>query len=184
MIKVTDNMKKQWNKWMSNLFEYLPTRYEATPRDWEVRRFIWDFKDGNRSLGAAKVVADRLIKQFGEGIKQMTFVCIPASSAEKNEKRYHQFSEEVCRLTGAANAFDAITVSGSRLAIHETKRGAKQVYDAEVIEFDEQFFNGRQVIVFDDIITRGYSYARFACKLESFGASVIGGLFLAKTINF
>lgn len=67
------------------------------------------------------------------------------------------------------------------MAIHETANG-KHIEDTEVISFDADFFQGKQVIVFDDIITRGYSYAKFACQLEKFGASVLGGLFLAKTI--
>jgi predicted amidophosphoribosyltransferase len=52
----------------------------------------------------------------------------------------------------------------------------------QVINFDKEFFKDKKVLVFDDVITRGYSYARFACHLESFGASVIGGMFLAKTL--
>lgn len=40
------------------------------------------------------------------------FTCIPASTAEKNETRYKAFSEKVCELTGAINAYDHIKVSG------------------------------------------------------------------------
>lgn len=35
---------------------------------------------------------------------------------------------------------------------------------------------------FDDVLTQGYSYARFACALEKMGAAVLGGYFLGKTI--
>jgi orotate phosphoribosyltransferase len=45
-----------------------------------------------------------------------------------------------------------------------------------------QFFNGKRVVLFDDVITRGFSYARFACELESFGAEVVGGYFLGRTL--
>ena len=43
-------------------------------------------------------------------------------------------------------------------------------------------FKGTQVLIFDDVITRGFSYARFACALEAFGASVLGGFFLGRTL--
>lgn len=37
------------------------------------------------------------------------------------------------------------------------------------------------VLVFDDVITKGLSFAKYANQLESLGACVIGGMFLART---
>jgi len=37
------------------------------------------------------------------------------------------------------------------------------------------------VLVFDDVITKGLSYAKYANQLERLGACVIGGMFLART---
>ena len=34
----------------------------------------------------------------------------------------------------------------------------------------------------DDILTKGFSYARFACQLEKLGGEVLGGFFLGKTV--
>lgn len=102
-------------------------------------------------------------------------------ASKKNEIRYKQFSEEVARLSGAVSAYDHITVEGERLAIHESKSG-KHVNNVQVVNFDKEFFKGKKVLVFDDVITRGYSYARFACHLETLGASVLGGMFLARTL--
>jgi len=51
-----------------------------------------------------------------------------------------------------------------------------------VIEFDQDFFKGRKVIVFDDILTKGFAYAIFANKIEKMGAEVLGGLFIGKTV--
>lgn len=87
----------------------------------------------------------------------------------------------VCQLTGCVNAFSAIKVSGQRLAIHEHGR-SKRISSTQVIDFDSAFFAGREVVVFDDILTQGKSYAQFACALEAIGASVIGGLFLGRTM--
>ena len=49
-------------------------------------------------------------------------------------------------------------------------------------KFDKRFFKGKKCLVFDDILTQGHSYARFACALETLGAEVLGGYFLGKTI--
>ena len=68
-----------------------------------------------------------------------------------------------------------------RLAIHETKC-SKNLENVQTIDFDTEFFNGKKVLVFDDILTKGFSYARFALQLEKFGAEILGGFFLGKTI--
>ena len=70
---------------------------------------------------------------------------------------------------------------GERLAIHENRKAEKEIRKVNIIEFDEEWFNGKTIVAFDDIITRGISYATFAIQLESFGANVLGGIFLAKT---
>lgn len=174
--------QKQWNKLMYNFYDYLPTKYkQASQRDWDVRKLIWEFKDGKRSLTVAKLVADKLIQFFGAEAKNIVFACIPASSEQKNITRYKVFADEVCRLSGAVNAFDHIHVHGARLAIHETKC-SKNLETVQTIDFDKEFFCGKKIWVFDDILTQGYSYAKFSCMLERFGASVIGGFFLGKTL--
>ena len=108
-------------------------------------------------------------------------VCIPASSAAKTETRYKVFAEEVARLTGCENGNMGITIEGERLAIHET-RTSKRLQSVEVIRLDKDYFQGKYVLVFDDVLTQGHSYARFACELEKVGAEVLGGYFLGKTI--
>lgn len=178
---IPEDWKKQWSKFMFTFFDYLPVKYEATPRDWDVRRMIWDFKDGKRSVNVAKLVAQKMREQFGADVENVTLVCIPASNGEKNEIRYKVFAEEVARLTGCKNAYHAITIEGGRLAIHEAK-GRKVVREAEVINFDTDYFKGKKCLVFDDVLTQGHSYARFACALEKLGAVVLGGYFLGRTL--
>lgn len=50
-----------------------------------------------------------------------------------------------------------------------------------IIDFDEDWFSGKSVVTFDDVITRGITWATYADQLENLGAHVIGGIFLAKT---
>lgn len=178
---IPEDWKKQWSKFMVNFYEYLPVKYKAGYRDKLVRETVWKFKDGKLSLIVADIVAKRMQQQFGEDVKNITFVCIPASNAAKNEARYKVFSEEVARLTDCINAYNAITIEGGRLAVHETK-GRKVVAETETINFDKDFFKGKKCLVFDDVLTLGHSYARFACALERMGAEVLGGYFLAKTV--
>ena len=179
--KINEQYNKQWSKIMFSFFDYLPTKYEANKQEWRIRKMIWDFKDGKRSLKVAEMVAKRIREQFGAQTNEIVFACIPSSSENSNKTRYELFSKEVCRLSGTKNACPAIKISGERLAIHESK-GSKTVQCVQVIDFNKKFFKGKKVLVFDDILTKGYSYARFACTLESYGAEVLGGYFLGKTL--
>lgn len=70
---------------------------------------------------------------------------------------------------------------GERLSIHEHRKTEKEIRKVNIIEFDTNWWNGKQVLCFDDIITRGHSYAAYANQLEAYGAHVIGGYFLART---
>mgnify|MGYP003232220703 FL=1 len=132
-------------------------------------------------MEVAELIAKKIREQFGAECENITLTCIPASSSDKNELRYKNFSEEVARLAGCKNAYQAITVEGGRLAIHEYK-GVKTIQNVEIVKFDKPFFKGKKVLVFDDILTQGTSYARFSCALENMGAEVLGGYFLGRTL--
>lgn len=177
-------INRQFRKFMYTAFEYLPTRYKANAEQWKVREFIWAFKDGKEWAyrGAANIVAIQIKKRFGDRAKNMVFACVPASSGHKNEIRYKRFSELVCEATEMQNGYGHITIESDRMAIHETEKG-KHLHEVSILSFDKDFFKGKEVFVFDDVITKGFSYARFANLIETFGASVFGGIFLAKTIN-
>ena len=99
-------------------------------------------------------------------------------------RRQQRLGHTACTDRPGGNTVDgynAIQIEGARLAIHETKC-SKKIDKVQVIKFKERFFNGKKVLLFDDILTRGFSYARFACELESFGAEVVGGYFLGRTL--
>ena len=66
--------------------------------------------------------------------------------------------------------------------LSKTQVDSKSLQKVQVIEFDKDFFRGKKILVFDDILTKGFSYARFACKLEKIGGEVLGGFFLGKTV--
>ena len=47
--------------------------------------------------------------------------------------------------------------------------------------FKRHAVKGKDIYVFDDVVTTGASYAIFANQLEMFGGHVLGGLFLGRT---
>lgn len=183
MAKTIDNdIKRQLDKPQTWFCKYFPARIrnvgEAEIAD---RQLVYQFKDGKAYEEVAQRTAQSMLEQYGERCKEIVFSPVPASTSAKNELRYKAFCERVCELTGATNGFSHTKVSGGRLSIHENRKEEKQVRLVNIVEFDNSFFNGKAVVVFDDVITKGLSYAMFASQLEALGANVLGGIFLART---
>ena len=182
MKQYDENIQRQLDKPQKWFVKYFPIRIgNASFEQKLARKAVYDFKDGKSYELVAKETASYMKKTFGKDCKSIVFSCVPASSYAKNQVRYKAFSELVCQLTGAINAFDHVKVIGERLAIHENRNREKEVRKACIIDFDTEFFKDKKVLVFDDVITKGLSYANFAVQIESMGADVLGGVFLART---
>ena len=131
----------------------------------------------------AQMTAAHLIKVCGEIKDIVLYVCQPAPKA-KNESRYMAFCNRVS-FCGIINGYSHISVSGDRLAVHEHRHDKeKSITKTQVIEFDEAYFKGKDIYVFDDVCNDRRKLYHFANQLEMFGGNVLGGLFLdAHTIN-
>lgn len=183
MAKLDESILKQLRKIKINFLKYYPVRIKNVgAEEQNARQIIWDFKDGKAFEKVAQMAAYHLNEQFGEQVKEVVFCCVPASSPEKNEIRYKNFSARVCELSGAIDGYDHIRVQSERLSVHEHRKDKeKDISMVQVIDCDEAFFRNKSCLLFDDIITQGLSYANFANLLERFGANVLGGFFLGKT---
>lgn len=177
------------------LFYYYPTNIEnfvASDKEWNDRRTVWNFKndpDKNISPILHEVALDKVIPQirqrlcetFGEEYLQfLTLVCLPASTNAKNEARYEEFASRICEETGMENGYEHT---------HVVKDGMSKNHPANqtnhsiqpVIEFDKDFFKGKYVLLFDDIVTKGGTMLRYKEIMKSIGATVVGGMCLGKT---
>lgn len=176
MAKTIDiELQKQLDKPQIWFCKYFPARIRNVgEREIADRKLVFDFKDGRAYEEVAQLTAANMTERYGASCADIVFSPVPASTDKKNEIRYKAFCQRVCELTGAINGYDYVSVSGERLTIHENRK-------VNIIEFDAAFFNGKSVIVFDDVITKGLSYATYANQLERLGANVLGGMFLART---
>ncbi len=172
------------------LYEYLKTTAprEADEYEWDIRHLIWAFKndpnkqDRQYSYRAAlnEIVPKyerKLRDTFGSLLSDMTLVCLPASSSEKNSRRWKEFSRKVCSDLDMWNAFDYIHVEQEAVPRHLGGDGQA------VLSFNQSFFNGKYVILCDDIKTTGSSIQRMKYKLESMGATVICSLTIGITVH-
>lgn len=183
MAKTIDiELQKQLDKPQTWFCKYFPVRIRNVgEREKADRQLVFDFKDGRAYEEVARCTAAAMTERYGTSCADIVFSPVPASTREKNEVRYKAFCQRVCGLTGAVNGYEHVSVSGERLSIHENRKAEKEIRKVNIVEFDSAFFNGKSVVVFDDVISKGLSYATYAHQLESLGANVLGGLFLART---
>lgn len=166
--------------------------FDATDEEWKDRKFIWNFKNNpdkrtqytpilhEHALNKAiEMLEERLNQTFGELLTELTLVCIPASSPSKNEARYKEFSERLCESTGMSNAYSHITVTEEAVERHEGGEGVR----INTVLFDWDYFNGRCILLFDDVLTTGGSMRRYAERFASHGAEVIACMTLGKTFH-
>lgn len=182
MAQIDNNLKQLLAKPQTWFCKYFPKRIRNVgEKEIADRQMVYDFKDGRSFEAVAQMTATSMKEQYGEKCSGIVFVPVPASTNEKNELRYKAFCERVCELTGAINGFDHVKVAGGRLAIHENRKLEKEIRKVNIITFDEKWFCDKTIVTFDDVITRGITWATYSDQLEQLGAHVIGGIFLAKT---
>ena len=182
MAHMDDNLKRQLAKPQTWFCKYFPKRIRNVgEKEIADRQRVYRFKDGIEHEEVAQMTAASMLQQYGGQCNGIVFMPVPASTSEKNELRYKAFCERVCELTGAINGYTHVKVIGGRLAIHENRKMEKEIRKVNVIEFDGKWLEGKSIVVFDDVVTRGITWATYSDQLESLGAHVISAIFLAKT---
>ena len=171
------------------LLHYYPTTcpFEATNEEWHDRWLVWNFKNTPDKTSEEQhekalnvIISDLtmlLQNTFGSYLDLLTLVCIPASSKINNYARYAVFSKRLTRNTNMENAFDHIHFVKEATPKHLGGTGYP------ILQFDENYFSGRYILLFDDIITKGDSMVRFKRELENLGAIVIAGVSIGKTTH-
>lgn len=189
---------KDWDTLNGNfhytwLLDYYPTTCDfiASRKEWNDRYTIWDFKnDPDKEISktnhskALDYVIPRIIEKlsdtFGEDYLQfITLVCIPASTKIKNNARYEEFAKRICEECGMENGFTHINILKDGMSKKDPNNETGKSIQPKVAIDD--WFNGRYVLLFDDVITKGNTMMKYKSLLEEKGAYVIGGLSIGKT---
>lgn len=168
----------------ASFYSYLPKRYTTDNVQTErIRRFIYSFKRGDRHAVdfAIKIVSECLNKWYGASNQDYVLVCVPAATSAKYNRRFKRFAEEVSKRTGIQNGTAHVNIFGMREAKHNNAAHIVSESYGYYVSTDPDFFAGKNVILFDDLITTGATAEEFAEELAVVDANVIGGLFLART---
>lgn len=156
-------------------YYYVPKRYDGLSYEsYCVRHGVWNFKVG-RDQGYFIDQIERKIRHTFDNPSLLTLVCIPASTRASNSARYEWFSNELCARLNMANGFNHITIFKEKTPSH---LGGQ---DSAVYSFDINFFKGKKVILFDDVVTRGRSMNSFIDYLGEIGAEVVCCMSIGKT---
>ena len=176
---------KSWNKEIVKgvplffLYYYFPKEESTNQYNEWARELIWNFKDGQMKYQCATMVTKVLQHFFlKETLASLTFICIPASTKKNNIRRYRDFSNRVTENCNMQNGYDHVSLKYEKEAKHLS--GKK---DFDNLEFDSEWFRGRSVIIFDDVVTSGSSIYNLKRELEKMGAKVIGAIALGRTVH-
>jgi predicted amidophosphoribosyltransferase len=127
------------------------------------------------------MISNKLNELFSaKELSKLTFICAPASTMVKNEKRFKSFAECVCSNTGMENGYGSVTVKQDREASHNSKQSSNPI---EYLNFKSNYFTNRKIIIFDDVVTRGRTMCLLSQKLESLGAETICVISIGRTTH-
>ena len=158
------------------LTEYVPVRFSATYEQRQARQIVYNFKDG--------MYNESLMNKFTGAInnigKTNAMVCfIPASSNERTQKRFGRLSSYINSHSNWTADMNAIRRTQDSLPGHVYGKSSNPAGDFVI----NSSVRGKNIILIDDVITRGQTFNDTVRKLMAAGAASVTGLFLAKTVH-
>ena len=172
-------------KKMFNFGVYIPKAYRelATVEERSFSEWVINFKDGQKAQlkEGAQMVISKLRQWYGDKARELVVVPVPCSSMAQYRYRFAYFCVVVSNTLGQLNPMQHVTILGKRTAAHRNPAHTIAQDDNYMVQVDGDFFNGKKVVIVDDIISSGKTADDFANLLEQAGAEVKGGIFFAKT---
>lgn len=162
-----------------NILEYLPKRYEATQEQEQNRQICYNFKDGYLSETVKNAFLEKIREITGNNTTGWLICFIPASTSVKTERRFSKLADAI-RSEGYDVELRTVYNKYDTEAGHISGKSSNPI---ETFGFNAESVNGKNIILIDDIITRGTTFSQVSNKLSAFGAISVSGLFLARTIN-
>lgn len=160
--------------------EYLPVRYNGTAQQISDRKSIWNFKDGYCSESIFNDLAHKVSDIAGFSTNNYVVCFVPASTSEKTVRRYSKIASRIQSKTGVKASINAVYKPVDGEAGHISGKAADP---ASEFSFRSDFIRGKNVILIDDVVTRGRTMVGTAQRLLDNGASSVTGLAVAKTVN-
>ena len=168
--------------------EYVPTSYMHLCFDkgqqMANNQFVYDFKSGNKAASryCGELLIHYLSLRYGKHLEDYIVVFAPCSSQAKYNKRFAYVAAMIRNVLHVTTANEHVHIYGERKPLHNggSHNVSEEVYRVSV---DADFFKGKNVILFDDLLTSGKTIAEFKSQLEAVGAYVEEEIFLGRTVH-
>ena len=168
------------------LYSYIPVRHEndnnfqLTKLEFNYRQKIFLFKGAgyDKRVGNEADYDDLklLLNESFEGLENALFFFVPSKQSFYYESRHKNLNEFLVRDFHARTSYKLVRyIMDGHSSRDEGSGRPAQLY------WGECFFKGRQIIIFDDIITSGHTMLHYKRMLEEWGAKVIACVALGKT---
>jgi predicted amidophosphoribosyltransferase len=166
------------------LYDYIPKKrnVEEPAEARMAKNLVFKFKEGKVPALAARLLSLAAAEMNGliPHPKKTILVPIPASNREANDKRFREFCRILADSLGVEDGFALVEPSIERWP-NAIRKGMPL---ANAIQMpDSSRFEGKHVVIVDDVITTGEQFRQMAAYVKSADARSITGLFIAKTLE-
>lgn len=167
-----------------SLHKYLPKNKYGdyiSAADDRIRRTIYDFKDGRSMQSRVEFCSDLsecLKSIYGDSIGGYWFCPAQASTPDKADRRYRTFCDMLSTTCGIQNGFHLIRVIGEKASAHY---GGGARGDISNLEVSDDVY-GKNIILFDDVLTSGSTMRNLRAELLRKGASSVDCFSFGKTV--
>lgn len=143
-----------------------------------LRELLWRLKDGEEDVCDAftQLLFRFLKRNLRQTCQMATFAFVPASSEEATCTRWETMSERLSEMLECDNGFEYLMPARESVPRHFIGRGRPRPLD-----LDEDFFNGKKIILIDDLINTGKTMCQVINELENAGGEVVLCIAIAHT---
>ena len=146
------------------------------------RDFCLQFKSGHdwATKKAAMMVGDGLKRN---NMKNVVFLCVPASTRTKTMRRYKRFSSMVCSICGAEDGFSYLWRDSDYKAEHLSRSHYNpEAYTSRLL-MDEDKISGKKIVLFDDVCRSGNTMQAAIGEIQKHGGKVAIAITLGRTVH-
>lgn len=164
------------------IHDYIPVSHktEMTLEQRKTANMVFRFKEGFYlpfMTTVFKLAMERL-RIITKNRSNTILIPIPASTAERNDKRFSKLIRTISRKLNIEDGFNSITILHDR----EQLKGCGSTKDKlSNLSFADERIQGKNIILIDDILTTGSGFIQHKRKLMELGAHAVTGIFLART---
>lgn len=165
----------------TNVLEYIPKRYIGlSDKQLQDRNAVYNFKNGNCPQYAKDLLLKEIRAKISSNPSSWVVCFIPASTKAKHIRRYSSLASYLKENLNCQVVIDGIDVAYDRESGHLS---GKSNDPSESMLFNQALFKNKNVVLIDDVRTRGTTFNTVANKMSNLGALSVFGVFLAQTIH-